>query len=321
MKIISMLCVRDEEDIIQKCLSHRLAWADQIFVFDSGSGDATWEIVCEMSTSESRIVPLRRDAVYFSDTRVRGWLFDQVRSHMRDGDWFSRCDADEIYHVNPRDFIANSISGVESVICHEHFNFVVRDEDLLCEEEMGISPQLKDVENRLRWYWVHGYSEPRLARYRTTMKWSGKSSFPRFAGMVANERIPIRHYPHRSLKQMTKRTLLRKAMLDRGKETGAWNPGLVHHWSRENWRDFVFRDDDPKLLRWHDREELNGFPSFNSDRSRFQRSIYSAFYRWGVRAADLFQKGWNCDDCPEKIDPATQKRLDSIYEWSHQQEL
>lgn len=315
MQIISMLCVRDEEDVIQKCLEHRLEWADQVFVFDTGSSDGTWEIACDMALGEKRIVPVCQDSVCFSDTLVRGWLFDKVRNQLRDGDWFSRCDADEIYHISPRVFIDKHLRSCESSIYHEHLNFVIRDTDVdQWENDSGFQiVEADDIEERLRWYWIHGYSEPRLARYRTTMKWPRSVSFPRFAGLVAKERIPIRHYPHRSLKQIKKRILLRTVMLERGKQSGAWNPELVHHWVRDDWRDFVFQSDNPKLSKWEMGEKIGEIPSFNPDKSWVMRQFYRAFYKWGVGFADYFVGGWSSGDYPEKIDAALQEKLDAVF--------
>ncbi len=90
-----MLPVRDEADIIAPCLENLLSWADAIYVYDTGSIDGTWEIIQNVASRDRRIHLLGHEDVYFNDTLVRGWMFEQARKNMRDGDWFLRVDADE----------------------------------------------------------------------------------------------------------------------------------------------------------------------------------------------------------------------------------
>ena len=84
MKFSCLLPVRDEADIIGQCLRHALTWADAIYVFDTGSVDDTWEIVQDFAARDRRVIPLRKEPVYFSETRLRGWMFHQARQQMRD---------------------------------------------------------------------------------------------------------------------------------------------------------------------------------------------------------------------------------------------
>src|SRR5579863_7006603 len=94
-----LLAVRDEADIIGQCLDHLLTWADAVYVFDTGSLDETWEIVQQFAAGDKRVVPLKKEVVFFSEKRVRGWIFEQARRQMREGDWFIRADADEFHHI------------------------------------------------------------------------------------------------------------------------------------------------------------------------------------------------------------------------------
>ena len=56
----ALLPVRDEADIIGQCLDHALRWADEIYVFDTGSVDNAWEIVQEFASRDKRVVPMRK---------------------------------------------------------------------------------------------------------------------------------------------------------------------------------------------------------------------------------------------------------------------
>ena len=119
MKFHALLAVRDEADILAQSLQHLLAWADAIYVFDTGSLDETWDIVQQFAAKDKRVVPLRRDQVFFSELRLRGWIFHQVRRHMRQGDWFLRVDADEFHHLTPPEFVKTRLRAHETVVYHQ----------------------------------------------------------------------------------------------------------------------------------------------------------------------------------------------------------
>ena len=211
MKFHAMMPVRDEADIVAQSLAHLLTWADAVYVFDTGSVDETWDIVQDFAAREPRIVPLRKDAVYFSDHQVRSWIFHQVRRQMRDGDWFLRVDADEFYHVTPPDFVKNRLRKHETIAWHQYYDFRLTETDV-ARWESGretVADRQQPIEKRRRWFTRSIYSEPRLCRYRTSMRWPPTASFPYNAGFVARERLPIRHYPHRDPLQLDRRCRLR----------------------------------------------------------------------------------------------------------------
>nr|MBA2435799.1 glycosyltransferase [Chthoniobacterales bacterium] len=88
MRFHCLLPVRDEADVVAQCLTALLAWSDSIYVFDTGSVDHTWEIVQDFAARDKGVIPLRKEPVYFSESRLRGWMFHQARQQMREGDWF-----------------------------------------------------------------------------------------------------------------------------------------------------------------------------------------------------------------------------------------
>ena len=80
MRFHALLPVRDEADIVGQCLRHLLNWADAVYVFDTGSADDTWDIVRDVASTDTRVRLLGREPVYFSETRLRGWMFHQARA-------------------------------------------------------------------------------------------------------------------------------------------------------------------------------------------------------------------------------------------------
>src|SRR4051812_47999715 len=236
MRFHAMLPVRDEADIISQCLEHMLNWADAIYVFDTGSADETWDVVQDLASKQARIKALRKDTVYFSDTLVRGWIFNQVREHMRDGDWFLRCDADEFHHTSPGEFVNTRLRKQETIVYHQYYDFKLLASEVANWESGNetLADRKQLIQDRRRWYVPSIYSEPRLCRYRTTMKWPPSVSFPFNAGYVARERLPIRHYPHRDPEQLKRRCRLRAAMMADPVNRSHWEIDF-HHWEEVDW--------------------------------------------------------------------------------------
>ncbi len=204
MKFHALLPVRDEADIIGQSLRHLLTWADAVYVFDTGSADETWEVVQAVAAREKRVVPLKKDPVFFSETRLRGWMFHQTRKHMRDGDWFLRVDADEFHHILPPEFVKSRMQKHETVAYHQYYDFRLRrsEAERLEANRETMEERQHPIEARRRWFTPSHFSEPRLCRYRETMQWPPTVSFPSNAGFVARERLPIRHYPCRDPLQL-----------------------------------------------------------------------------------------------------------------------
>ncbi len=246
MRFHALLAVRDEADIVGQSLGHLLNWADAIYVFDSGSVDETWDIVCEFAARDKRVVPLRKDAVFFSEKRLRGWIFNQARSRMREGDWFIRVDADEFHHMTPPKFVRTRMRPHETIAYYQYYDFrltysEVEQWERGCE---GIADRKRAIEERLRWFTINAYTEPRLCRYRESMQWPETVSFPYNAGYLANERLPIRHYPHRDPLQLARRCRLRALMM--AEPDNACN----QHWTQADWRRHVVPDNLPGLQYW-----------------------------------------------------------------------
>jgi glycosyl transferase family 2 len=244
----ALLPVRDEADIIGQCLDHALRWADELYVFDTGSVDNTWEIVREFASRDKRVVPIQKEPVFFSDARVRGYMFHVARQKMREGDWFLRIDADEFHHITPPQFVKNWMRKHETVAYHQYYDFRLLQSELdawnLGEETLR--DRQRPIEDRRRHYTVSHYSEPRLCRYRSTMQWPATVSFPFNAGYVARERFPIRHYPHRDPVQLQRRCQVRVIRMS---DPEASLPER-QHWAERQWKKLIVPDDLQGLKFW-----------------------------------------------------------------------
>jgi glycosyltransferase involved in cell wall biosynthesis len=258
LAFFALLPVRDEADIIGQCLRYAVTWADAIYVFDSGSVDETWEIVLDYASREKRIKPVRRQPVYFSETRLRGFLFHHARQFMRDGDWFVRLDADEFHHISPPEFVRNRLRQCETIAYHQYYNFCLTESEVEAwiRGEETPADRSRPIEERRRFFTPSVYSEPRLCRYRSSMRWPETVSFPFNAGFVARERLPIRHYPHRDPVQLERRCRLRAIMIADPRNRSNWAGVKSHHWEESEWRKFVTPDNAEGLYCWSRGEEL-----------------------------------------------------------------
>jgi glycosyltransferase involved in cell wall biosynthesis len=299
MKFHCILPVRDEADIIGQCLENLLLWADAIYVYDTGSVDGTWEIIQEVAAQDQRVLLLGREDVYFNDTLVRGWMFEQARKNMRDGDWFLRVDADEFHHVPPPEFVKTRLRRNESIVYHQYYDFALRE-----SEVVNWSPEERSlpIAERRRWYRPSVYAEPRLCRYRESMRWPSHVSFPYNAGYLAIERLPIRHYPHRDPEQLASRCKLRAEMMADVVNRSNWAQPENHHWVEHEWRRFVQPDEVPGLLYWEPSSSLPEVKQVNHLSGSLKRTAQRLFYRSGlVVLLDHFREGWVAGTRPRRI--------------------
>jgi hypothetical protein len=305
MKFFCLLPVRDEADIIGQCLERLLLWADRIYVFDTGSVDATWEIILDYASRNKKIKPLRKDNVYYCETKLRGYIFHQARQEMRDGDWFARVDADEFHYIFPNQFVKECIQKHETIVYHQYYNFELTE----AEAENLDSPEIihedrkRPIEERRRYYSISQYSEPRLCRYRTGMKWPMHASFPYNAGFIAKERIPILHYPNRDPFQMERRCTLRAIMLADDENGLNWAGAENMHWTIPDWTKFIVKNNDPRLHFWLPGTDLPEIKQLNHlagpRRRMLQRIIHSFF----LPLLDSTRPGYPENGYPQKINP------------------
>jgi hypothetical protein len=234
MRFHGLMVLRDEGDIIEQSLTHMLGWADTVFILDLGSIDQTWEIVQDYARRDPRVVPYKQVPWIFNDN-FRGFLFNQYRNRFDAGDWVLKLDADEFYHVSPRDFVQHHMGLGETAAWLQWYYFRLTTAEVE-DYESGRVSQLVDrrrgIEDRRRFYKITEHSEPRMFRYRRAMRWPHDASFPFNAGFVARNRIPIRHYPHRDPLQMQTRFRLRAQMMSLRAHAGG-------HWKLHDWREEV----------------------------------------------------------------------------------
>jgi glycosyltransferase involved in cell wall biosynthesis len=306
-----LLPVRDEADIIGQCLDHALKWADLIYVFDTGSVDNTWEIVQEFASRDKRVVPMGKESVYFSEMRLRGYMFHIARHQMRDGDWFLRMDADEFHHIAPPEFVMSWMRKRETVAYHQYYDFhlLQSEVDAWNRGEETLKDRQRPIEERRRHYTVSSYAEPRLCRFRSTMQWSPTVSFPFNAGYVARERLPIRHYPHRDPVQLERRCRLRAIMMADDENRANWSRPELHHWAECDWTKFITPDDLRDLKFWKPWAKLDLVHDKDHLRPPHIRAVQRFIHAFCLPVLDRRRARFPADGKPRPIPVDIQEKL------------
>ena len=303
MKFHGILVVRDEADIIEHTLRHLDSWCDGVYVYDTGSIDGTWDIVQEASSVLTSVRPIERAEVQFDDT-IRAYVFDRVRDRFEDGDWVLRLDGDEFYEIPPPAFVRRYVGAQETAVYNQTYEFRFTEEDLKDwrEQRDGHRPATERLEyfERLEW------AEPRMFRYRDSMAWPEDTYGPINAGYVARCRIPVRHYPHRSPRQMHRRCVLRSFIANETDDVGG-------HWKEDMWHDLV-ADDIDALRRWTADTKFS-VPCEGrhtaSPSKRVLKYVLHQFLVWGV---DRLRRSFPEDYAPAPLPDGFQDRLRSEYE-------
>lgn len=305
MKFFCLLPVRDEADIIGQCLDRLLTWADRIFIFDTGSVDHTWEIVQEYAARSKKIEAVKKDAVYFSETKLRGFLFHKARQEMKDGDWFLRVDADEFHYLAPEQFIKERLRKHETIVYHQYYNFELTQSEAnrLSSYEAIVAERELPITDRRRNYTISVYSEPRLCKYRSTMKWPDIVSFPYNAGFLAKERLPILHYPNRDPLQMDRRCKLRAVMLANKENRLNWGDPDSHHWTIDDWKKFVVPDQQEGMKRWELNTPLPEIKQYNHLAPFYKRAVQRLVHSTLLDVLDKTRPSFSDNVYPQKINP------------------
>jgi hypothetical protein len=303
MRLHAILCVRDEGDVIAQSLAAALVWADAIHVYDTGSTDGTWETVRDLAAREARIVPLAREEVLF-DCDTRGYVFERVRGGFEHGDWVCRMDADEFYAADPRAFLRDRVRPHEGRVCTQQYEFVMTAGELAAWErgQETLADRARPIQDRRRRFYVEPRAELRFFRYRRSMRWGRGHNLPFSPGVVALERIPVRHYNHRDPVQMERRCRLRATMAR-----------VTHHgphWSIPDWRRWIVPDDDPRLMTWTPGTPLPDRRGTEHLFGPVKRAAQRAYYGLGLaRVTDAFRPGWREGEMPAPIPTEVAREL------------
>lgn len=198
-KIISILVVKNEVDIVGDVIKEASKWSDKIIVLDNHSNDGTWELINSLKNDNEKIIIWGQYHGKFYD-QIRQRVFQDYKYLANNGDWWCRLDADEIYIDNPREFIKlidKKIDHIESA----SFQFYLTERDYVENKTVTY----KD----LKWYSCN-HSELRFFRHNDSLIWPQKSNWPINLVLKSRKKIRLKHYQYRDFLQVKKRINIRK---------------------------------------------------------------------------------------------------------------
>lgn len=206
MRILGIMVIKNESDVIESTLRASTNWIDRVFVLDNGSTDGTWEIV--QSLASEQIVPWKQDWRPFHNT-MRAEVFEAFRHEAVPGDWWChRMDGDEFYVDDPRAFLRAVPRGYH-VVYKRSIEYVLTPEDV---EEYEFTGDFAHDRSHIRYFKPVAHVERRFFRYRQRFSWPTHVETPRHMGVAYPQLITVRHFPRRSPQQIQKRLELRHAV-------------------------------------------------------------------------------------------------------------
>lgn len=217
VRVLAIMVVRDEADIVEETLTAAASWADRIFVLDNGSEDGTFDILRAVAARHPDRIAVDRDARLFTDG-IRATVYAAHRHEARPGDWWCRLDADEFVVGDPREVLARVPAAFNRVVGSQFKFYLTRDDASAYAADPKAWLQ-RPVRDRVRWY-RNDWAEIRFARHRRLMRWVD-TGWPSGTPRVFPERVPFRHYQYRSPAQIERRLRVRAQSIEWTHES-AW---------------------------------------------------------------------------------------------------
>ncbi len=206
MKLNAICIIKNEADIILETLNNALRFCDNIYVFDNGSTDGSWELICKKAAQDPRVViAAHTDETYRNQFRNR--VYNMFNHKFGASDWWYILDADELLTEDPRPMLVKAMQFDRNQMRVWQAQFYFTDKDLAVYDKEDKSEL---VSQRRRYYRIN-WREPRFFRNSPDHKWpediSGK--VPPFCNRLYRPSPVCRHYAERTPEQIKARREIR----------------------------------------------------------------------------------------------------------------
>jgi len=203
--IFALVVVKNEDDIIIKTIEKATKWASKIFVMDNMSSDHTWQKLLDVCAKHDNVVLWGQYGGKFNEG-LRQVLFNEYKHLANQNDWWCRLDGDEFYIDDPKEFISKISEKVDHIY-NASFQYYLTDDNLNHTEK-----EQDNFEVNLKWYKCN-HSEIRFVKNKKTICWLQGEGWPCNLILPHKERIRLKHYQYRSVKQVKERLNLRSEKL------------------------------------------------------------------------------------------------------------
>jgi len=202
MKIIGMLSVYNDGNIINEVIEHLLSQNLELVVLDNGSTDGSFEI-CRKFQDKGILQLKQFQTETYNQFLVYRMLYDMTIAH--NPDWVVKIDSDEflesgISKMNLKDAIIQVDKEGYNLIQFDRFDFFMTDDD---------KKNSDSIKNKLRYYSCQGDFLYRSWKYIPGITLGTNGHYPVFPGgtgyKIYSKKFVLRHYPFRSKEQAKKK--------------------------------------------------------------------------------------------------------------------
>ncbi len=224
-KIYAICVAQNESDVIADSLRWASRFCEQIWAWDLGSEDDTWDRLRNLELPN--VTVQHRNFEPFVNS-VRGRFFQEVKDRVEPGAWMYVLDPDEFFIGDPRPILLRAEKEGKGMVGAWQVNFLPTEEEsaeLLARGEAAWAAL--PLELRLRHYRVEWF-EHRFAHVVPGFTWDHSGLFSVWRD-GAGRRLQlsrhfgfVRHYRYRSPAQVVKRYGTRSARSNMGDTMFTW---------------------------------------------------------------------------------------------------
>ena len=207
LKLFGVCFAKNEEDIIADSVSYAAQFCDKIFVIDNASTDRTWEIVRALDLENLEPV-CSKDFVFRDYLRLK--FMDTKKDELGLNNWWYIFDADEFLLDDPLDAIVQAEKEGADCIAVNVINFLLTRQEFRYAQETG---QEETWRNR-KHYVLYESGPIKFFKNTKYVDYGICDSIPLGLTKECSWRLPLKHYPHRSVDQLEKRVHTRYGNLE-----------------------------------------------------------------------------------------------------------
>ena len=201
-KLFSVCFVKNEDDIIAESVTHAARFCDKVFVIDNASTDRTWDIVNGLDLDN--LLPVCSKEFVFRDyLRLR--FMETRKEELGVDNWWYMFDADEFLLEEPAAAIAQAEAEGADCIAVGVINFLLTKDEVQRPQSEGKGKTWRDR----RWYVLYESGPVKLFKNTRYVDYGICDNIPFGLLKEYSRRLPLKHYPHRSIAQLEKRIQVR----------------------------------------------------------------------------------------------------------------
>ncbi|MBM9594011.1 glycosyltransferase family 2 protein [Roseitranquillus sediminis] len=241
MKVIGIMTVRDEEDILLESATAAIKAYDVILSVDCGSEDNTPQILKDLA-HQYKNFKFFGSIAPMTPMQVKRHIWSAHRKSFSHRDWWVFADADEflnVEQVRPRLMHASKILADHVNGEHVNYYYTNADHEKWLAGEENLQSRSLSITKRRRYYRYHT-QQIRFFHNLPWLRWNVDSEFPSNLSNLSDRNIQFRHYQYRDVPQIERRISIRRGEIHR-------THGSNTHWMKDHLSEAISDVNDPAL--------------------------------------------------------------------------